>query len=215
VSGFIRPLHSTLWRALSEVLITRFVGVAQIEEMTKMLFRVLESEEVERLLQEQVDDASNDQHLFKIAIAATVNRREAWLDRVIQTDESSGVVWRKQRAQKLYGFKSGNPLLNVWPEGPETDLRTSRRNEAAQWRHKEACAHYWWNSYWTSECNEAAFAAWTLFMESADRRAYSWMRMKTGEFDEFAPKNSTSLGTCQLQPKPFEVCNQKSREPDG
>lgn len=179
---------ATLWRALSEVLITRFVGVAQIEEMTQMLFRVPESEEVERLLQEQLDDASNDQQLFEIAIAPTVNGREAWLDRVIQTDESSGVVWRKQRAQKLYGFKSGNPLLDVWPEGPEKDLRTSRRNEAAQWRLKEACAHYWWNSYWKSECDEAAFAAWTLFMESADRRAYGWMRMKTGEFDEFALK---------------------------
>ncbi|MNG25943.1 hypothetical protein D3C85_1624920 [compost metagenome] len=25
-------------------------------------------------------------------------------------------------------------------------------------------------------------------MESADRRAYGWMRMKTGELDEFAPE---------------------------
>lgn len=194
-----------LWRALSEALITRFVGVALIEEMTQMLFRAPESEEVERLLKEVVDNASNDQQLFEVAIAASVNGKEAWLDRVIQTDESSGVVWRRQRAQKLYGFKSGNPLLDVWPEGPEENLQISRRNETAQWRHKEACARYWWSSYWKSESDENAFAAWILFMESADRRVYGWMRLETDELDEFAPTIQSRLAHAN-----YNVSNLKS-----
>ncbi|MFZ2321752.1 MAG: hypothetical protein WAW12_17990, partial [Pseudomonas sp.] len=176
-----------LWRALGEALITRFVGVALIEEMIHMLFRVPESEEIENLLKELVDSADNDQRLFEIAVAARVNGKEAWLDRVIQNDKASATVWRCQRAQKLDGFKSGNSFLDVWPEGPEEDLRTSRANETAQWRHKEACARHWWNSYWTAECTESAYSAWILFMESADRRAYGWMSSETSELDEFDP----------------------------
>jgi hypothetical protein len=174
-----------LWRALGEALITRFVGVALIEEMIHMLFRVPESEAIENLLKELVDSADNDQRLFEIAVAATVNGKEAWLDLFIQNDKASTTVWRCQRAQKLDGFKSGNSFLEVWPEGPEEDLRTSRANETAQWRHKEACARHWWNSYWTAECDESAYSAWILFMESADLRAYGWMSSETSELDEF------------------------------
>lgn len=174
-----------LWRALGEALITRFVGVALIEEMIHMLFRVPESEEIENLLKDLLDSADNDQRLFEIAVAASVNGKEAWLDRVIQNDKASATVWRCQRAQKLDGFKSGNSFLDIWPEGPEEDLRTSRANETAQWRHKEACARHWWNSYWTVECAESAYSAWILFMESADRRAYGWMSSETSELDEF------------------------------
>lgn len=178
-----------LWRTLSEALTTCFVGNALIDEMVHMLFRAPESEEVEKLLKELLDDASNDQQLLEIAIAASVNGKEAWLDRVIQTDETSGTVWLHQRAQKLYGFKSGNtlPVTDVWPDGPESDLPTSRKYEVAQWRYKEACARHWWDSYWRAENDETAFAAWILFIASADRRAYGWMKFDTGKLDEFNP----------------------------
>ena len=153
-----------------------------------MLFRVPGVPEALRAEQLDIARTNNDKELFELALAATINGQQTWLERQIADDLASGVVWRKQRAGKLAGFTSGNtlPVEEAWPEGP-ADLRTSRRREAASWRHREASARYWWNRYWHVKSDEDAYAAWVLFMETADRRVYGWMNLKDGGLDVANP----------------------------
>ena len=42
------------------------------------------------------------------------------------------------------------------------------------WR--EACARYWWKAYLKSSDSAQAYAAWVLFLRSADRRIWVWMQ---------------------------------------
>jgi hypothetical protein len=43
-------------------------------------------------------------------------------------------------------------------------------------RWSEACAHHWWRAYLDARDTVEAYAAWILFLRSADRRAWVWMR---------------------------------------
>src|SRR5262249_20672799 len=58
-------------------------------------------------------------------------------------------------------------------------IRTSHaelRWTSAHFRSNEACAHHWWCAYLAAEDPIQAYAAWILFLRSADRRAWTWMR---------------------------------------
>ena len=174
-----------LWRALRRSLITRFVGKAQVDQLTHMIFRVATAPETLRREQLDIANTNSDQELLDLAIAATVNEHDAWLDRVISEDEASGVVWRRQRAGKLRGFRTGNllPTADTWPAGHAESLRISRQRETVATVHKEACARHWWQQYWQAETNGEAYAAWELFLRTADRRAFAWMRLPPDGFD--------------------------------
>lgn len=174
---------ATLWYGLRKTLVTRYSGKAKIEEMIHMLFR---SNGSEALREEQLSPmrTNTDKALFELAMATAIDGERPWLDRIIATDLASGVVWRRQRASKLAGFTTRNslPVSGAWPDGPE-DLPTHRQRETAYWRHKEACARHWWKAYWRSTSESEAYAAWVLFLETVDRRAYEWMRCKEGALD--------------------------------
>lgn len=191
---------TTLWHGLHKALVTRYLGRAQVDEMINMLFR---SSSVPGALREELlslTRTSTDQALLELAIAASMNGARGWLDHAIATDLSSGTVWREQRAGMLAGFATGNelPVSGAWPEGPAQDLRTSRQRETAHWRQKEACARHWWNVYWRAASDVDAYAAWVLFLETADRRAYEWMAFKEGMLDRGAPTTQRRLAHFRL-----------------
>lgn len=186
---------ATLWRVLHKTLVTRYLGRAQIDEMMHLLFRSANVPEALREEQLSLPQTNSDQKLFELAVVASINGERAWLDRVIATDLASGVVWRAQRANKITGFTTNNslPIPGAWNEGPEENLHASRQRKTAYWRHKEGCAKYWWNVYWKTASDEEAYAAWVLFLEIADRRAYQWMTFQEGTINDTDPKTQRRL----------------------
>jgi hypothetical protein len=168
-----------LWRSLKNVLLTRFIGTADVDELTLIVFRAKQSSESEALMDELLDlrNAVCDKDLLDLATAATLTQREDWLKRVIDSDEASDSNWRQQRALVTRGFLSGNslPLPDAWPDGPIASNRQVRAIRSARFRCSEACASHWLNAYWEATTAESAFAAWVLFEASADRRA--WIKL--------------------------------------
>ncbi|MBH5396443.1 hypothetical protein HZZ13_01260 [Bradyrhizobium sp. CNPSo 4010] len=55
------------------------------------------------------------------------------------------------------------------------------RRKAARLRWREACGHHWWRSYLAAQDAVEAYAAWVLFLHSADARAWTWMRDDEGQ----------------------------------
>ncbi len=154
-------------------------GKAGVEDLIHMVFRVPHSPEVMKLREESVglEYCHNDQKLFELAIAASFNGQSHWLDSFIQNDRASALVWRQKRAEMLAGFSAHNslPVAGAWPDG---EIRTTHANftmRSARRRWIEACAHHWWQAFLNACDPTEAYAAWVLFLHSADRRAWVWI----------------------------------------
>ena len=118
-----------------------------------------------------------DQDLFNLSIAAQINNEKEWLSGVIESDLASTLSWRRKRGRLLRGFTANNilPVDDAWPDGQAVTDDESLRGISARFRYREACAYYWWRSYWTAANVTEAYAAWIMFLRSADRRAWIWM----------------------------------------
>ena len=179
---------AAFWRSLRKALRTRFIGHGKVDEMIHVVFKHAAQPEAAALLEELYDlpQCHTDAALFTLALAAQLNDQGAWLEKVIATDESSDVPWRRQRARVMNGFRSGN-LLPFPDSGNDTvapDLRTSRQQKMLRWQHREACARHWWDAYWNASTVEDTYAAWVLFAAAADRRAHCWMADRLKMVDE-------------------------------
>jgi len=163
-----------LWRALRQVSHTRITGTSGIDDLLLMLFRVPPSASIENLLNEvfQPTTTNTDKELLDLCIAAETNGRTQWLRNFIEQDRASSIGWRRQRADVLEGFLTDQslPLQDAWPEGPAPSDSAIHTRRAAKWRYRAACMRHWWNAYVEAETEEAAYAAWILFVASADRR---------------------------------------------
>ena len=179
---------AALWRSLRKALHTRFIGHGKIDEMIHVVFKHAQLPQAAGLLDELYGLAAchTDATLFTLALAAQLNDQGAWLDRVIAADEGSGETWRNQRAQIMKGFGLGCqlPVSDSGNDLVAPDLRTSRHQKMLRWQHREACAKYWWESYWNATTLECAYAAWVLFSNAADRRAHCWMADRLRAIDE-------------------------------
>ncbi|MQU62306.1 hypothetical protein GHO25_04080 [Pseudomonas sp. FSL R10-1350] len=171
----------TLWSHLRSGMATKFNGIAEISELTHMLFRVPCCLVVDTMLDNllSLSETHTDSTLLEISICAFVNGRQDWLDAIIERDLASEITWQRQRGIRLQGFICGNQLpIDVdWPIGVQ-DSPTSRATESTLLRHHEACARYWWNAYWEEDCSTSAYLAWNLFCASADSRIYAWMNVE-------------------------------------
>jgi len=87
-------------------------------------------------------------------------------------------VWRQRRGALLAGLGTGYslPIADAWPNGEVRTDTAELRRQAARLRWREACARHWWCIYLTAPDSMAAYAAWKLFLRSADARAWTWMR---------------------------------------
>ena len=167
-----------LWRVLRET-IPRF-GPTNVDDLWHMAFRSPDSPAVTALREElaELEYCHTDQALFDLAIAASYNDKADWLTNRIETDQASTLAWKRKRAVVLAGFTSNNalPVANAWPDG---EIRTYYADLAVtSARHKwiEACARHWWQVYLEAPNPTEAYAAWVLFLRSADRRAWVWMQ---------------------------------------
>lgn len=170
---------AALWRALRGAMGTRFVDAAGIDERIVMLFRVPESPEVFALRDGLLDlaAADTDERLLELSAAASATGRGGWLAEVIRRDEASPFAWRRRRAVTLQGFGTGAdlPAAPADLEGQDHTLDDERRAAAGRRLGRDAAARHWWRAFVGAPDKAVAFAAWTLFRRSADRRALSWL----------------------------------------
>jgi len=146
--------------------------------MLHMVFRVPSSPAVAALRTELLglDYSRTDKDLFDLALAANLNGCGEWLTAATAADTTSPFAWRRKRAVVLAGFTTNNTLPQplAWPDGRlRTDYDELRRR-SAHFRYLEACAHHWWRCFLAAPEAETAYAAWTLFLRAADRRAWVW-----------------------------------------
>jgi hypothetical protein len=175
------PTRGTqLWRVLRETVTTRYVGAAGVEDLLHMVFRVANSPAVVALREEVLglESCNTDQALFNLGVAASYNGKADWLAALIQADHASALVWKRKRGTILSGFTVNNalPVAGAWPD---REIRTSYREldrKSARFRWIDACARHWWQVYLAAQQPTEAYAAWVLFLRSADRRAWIWMR---------------------------------------
>ena len=164
-----------LWRALQGNLLFNYLGMAKVDEMLHLLFRVPDSDEVSKLRLEILDlsNCNTDKKLFDLALAANCQGRTDWLAQVIGDDRKSGLVWKQRRAEMLASFAIGNttPIPEAWPEGQLRTVTQHLVHECALRRWREACSRHWWDEFIESKSQDEAYCAWVLFLESADRRA--------------------------------------------
>ena len=179
---------SQLWRVLRASMMTRYIGEAGVDDLVHMVFRVPASPAVENLRDElsELKYCHTDQALFDLAIAASHSGKIEWLNKVIKDDRASPYAWRRRRATILEGFSTNNsvPITGAWPD---RELKTDNAHlilTAARLKFTEACARHWWRTYLKARDPATAYAAWVLFLRSADRRNWVWMKEDTDNLRE-------------------------------
>ncbi len=182
------PRGASLWRSLRQVLGTRFVGEAGVDEIVHIAFRAPDSPTVEELRAELIglDHCHTDQALLNLVIAAKCNGKSLWLSKLIAEDNASALAWRRRRGVVLEGFESEDalPLPEAWPDGEIKTGHEALRCWSARFRYREACARHWWHAYLAAEDTCQAYASWILFLRSADRRAWLWAGKDARENDD-------------------------------
>lgn len=181
-----------LWKTLHRTMIMRYIGAAGVEELLHIVFRVPGSPAVTALRDELagLEYCHTDQALFNLAIAAAYNGKGDWLASLIKQDQASKFTWRRKRASVLAGFTVNNalPVEDAWPDGESKTGYADLARKSARFRWTEACARHWWRTYLEAPDPTEAYAAWVLFMRSADRRCRVWMNQAieaTQESDDF------------------------------
>lgn len=212
------PKHGVqLWRILHTTLKTRYLGAGGVEDLLHMVFRVPDSPDVITLRKELVElkNCNTDLDLFNIAIAASYNGKADWIDALIREDRASPLVWRQRRALTLAGFSANNqlPVTGAWPEGEMKTVYTSLRWKSARQRWIEACARHWWEAFLNSSDPNEAYAAWVLFLHSADRRIEPYISQYKNV--ERNSNDFTNLKTIHVElnrPHIKRACNRNEKE---
>jgi hypothetical protein len=168
-----------LWRTLRSVMHTRYTGRGGVSELVLMLFRLPEAPTVLALRDEllTLEAADLDERLLDLAVAAIAYGQEDWLTAAAARDRSSDKAWRRRRGIMLEGFATDAtlPVPDTHLEGTGHSQNDERRAAAARRLSRDASARHWWRRFVEADDAAAAFAAWTLFRRSADRRALAWL----------------------------------------
>ncbi|MDB5601162.1 MAG: hypothetical protein JWN71_3206 [Xanthobacteraceae bacterium] len=170
---------AALWRALRLTMTTRYVGAAGIDELLHVVFRAPDSGPVIALREEiiSLQLCHTDRYLFDVVVAAACNGKAAWIVDMVAADRASPLVWRQRRGVLLAGLGTADtlPVIEAWPEGQMRTNNADLRRKAARLRWRDACARHWWRAYLTAQDPGEAYAAWILFLRSADARAWTWI----------------------------------------
>ena len=169
-----------VWHHLYNTTTTQVVRRIQVGDLLRLAFRVPDSPAVFDLRAEIVERKyfRSDPALFEFTLAASENNKTEWLNEVINRDAASPFVWRQKRATVLEGFRAHNslPAVEAWPDGELKTYNSRLKWMSARSRWIEACARHWWKSYLDASDPAKAYAAWVLFLRSADFRCRVWMR---------------------------------------
>ena len=170
---------AALWHALRLTMATRYVGAAGIDELLHVVFRAPDSGPVTALREEIINLplCHTDRDLFDIVAAASYHGKVAWIADMAAADCASALVWRQRRGLLLEGLGTADtlPVVDAWPEGQMRTDSADLRRKAARLRWREACARHWWRAYLEAQDPANAYAAWILFLRSADARAWTWI----------------------------------------
>lgn len=171
-----------LWHALRATAIATYIGSAGIDDSLHMIFRAPDTPAIIKLREELLDPehSDTDQALLNTAIAATFNGKTDWLNTMIDSDLKSALTWKRRRGEVLSGFAANNalPIARAWPDGEIKTNHAALDMRAARFKWIEACAHHWWKTYLKAQNPVDAFAAWILFLNAADPRAWIWMQQE-------------------------------------
>lgn len=165
-----------LWHAIDECLSITFKGLAGINDLVRMPFRVRPNPGVQQLRTYLYSLARSrtDRAYLDLVICAASHDNLAWLRQKTAEDEASGVGWRRKRAILVNGLMT--PASSpTWPEGPTVGSWGVLRRSASTWASNESFARHWWRTFLAAETPTQAFAAWKVFLLCADRRAWIWM----------------------------------------
>ena len=167
-----------LWRVLHEGI--PHIGPTNVDDLWHIDFRAPDSPAVTALREElaELEYCHTDKALFDLAIAASFNDKDKWLTEHIETDQASTLTWKQKRAVVLAGFTSNNalPVADAWPDGEIQTNYADLAVKSARFKWREACSRHWWQVFLKAPNPEEAYAAWVLFLRSADRRAWVWMQ---------------------------------------
>ena len=167
-----------LWRALRECMVTRYVGKAGVDELIHVMFRAPESPAVNAIRRELagLGQCCTDHELLDLVIASLVNEKQEYIESIIKEERESPYAWRQLKADILEGLVGNTdlPVPHAWPEGEiETErARIAQASARSAWGY--ACTRHWWKRYLDSKDPVQAYAAWVLFVRSADRRVWIW-----------------------------------------
>lgn len=167
-----------LWTSLKKNMKIRHIGIAGINELMHILFRVPESKPVLDLREEIFSIRYNtiDRDYLLLAMCAMTNGAHGWLKQKIVSDELSGTTWRMKRATMLRGMSEMPEIDDLaWPEGWSCGTLNSTERTAATRKTSYRLSYFWWERYLTSDSVEAAYSAWKLFLACADRRCWIWI----------------------------------------
>ncbi|MDR6841326.1 hypothetical protein [Pseudoxanthomonas sacheonensis] len=169
---------ATLWRRLNAEMPVRHVGLAGINELLHLPFKVPASAPVLEVREQlfSVRRTTTEKDYLDLVVCALVNGAESWLGERIAADEGSGSTWRLKRGAMLRGMAE-LPVLaeEEWPEGWSVGTLTSTRREAVARKLGHSLSYYWWEQYLTATTGEAAYAAWKVFLTCVDRRCWIWL----------------------------------------
>lgn len=166
-----------LWRVLADGMKIRFNGPAKIHELVHIAMRAPDSAEGDAVRAElaNLNRCNTDQDLFELVIACQMHGREKWLDDFINADASSDQPWRHKRAAVLKAFHQLPAVDNLhWPEGKTVGSLRALEHKLLNWTNRGALAKHWWECFIGATDADTAFAAWHVFMGSADRRSWVW-----------------------------------------
>jgi hypothetical protein len=168
-----------LWRVLREVVSIRYVGLGGVDVLVHAAFRAPDSPPIDELRHELVKPplCTCDRDLFDVVIAAHAAERIDVIDKIVNLDRASSLPWRRRRGEVLSGFatRAHLPVSGAWPDGPLTTSHADLYRCASLSAWSDACARHWWSEYLSAPGPIRAYAAWLLFLQVADRRAWVWM----------------------------------------
>lgn len=205
-----------LWRALREIIAVRYNGAAGVDDLLHMVFRAPDSSEVNTLRDELVElkHCVSDRVLFDLAIAATFNGKSEWLNSIIRADLASTLSWKRKRGLVLKGFTTNNilPVNSAWPKCKVESSHGLLEVRSARFQWVEACAHYWWCTYLDAKDTVNAYAAWVLFISSADSRVWSWLDKEILAREDTSPLYKLKLTHFQINRSKLERAIEKRVE---
>jgi hypothetical protein len=166
-----------LWRALADSMKVRFNGPAKIPELVHIAMRAPDSAEVDAVRAELTNliRCNTDQDLFELVIACQMHGCDKWLKGFINADVASDQPWRQKRAVVLKAFHRLPAVDKLqWPEGKTVGSLGTLEHNLLKWTNRGALAKHWWERFIGATDADTAFAAWHVFLGSADRRAWVW-----------------------------------------
>lgn len=166
-----------LWRALDNSMKVPFNGPAKIPELVHIAMRAPDSVEVDAVRADLTDliRCNTDQDLFELVIACQIHGRDKWLNRFIDADVASDQPWKHRRAAVLKAFHQLPAMDKLhWPEGRTVGSLRALEHNLLKWSNRGALAKHWWEHFVGATDADTAFAAWQVFLCSADRRAWVW-----------------------------------------